>query len=170
MSEHPLKAENMFAWGLIVILFFLVATCCCERIPKAIEAGAEECIAVRRLKELPVITWSDASALQLEPCCALCLDDYAVDDKLRVLPCWHAFHQVCVDKWLIDQQKGATRACPVCKGNPIPVPSSSTLAPPRPVRGTVPPAPVPGRARRTSRVAPSPCEPCPGCPECHLSA
>ena len=42
--------------------------------------------------------------------CCICLDDLKVGDSMRRLPCLHAFHQECVDKWL---KNSAT--CPICK-------------------------------------------------------
>lgn len=32
--------------------------------------------------------------------CAICKDEYALDDKVKVLPCNHLFHGQCIDKWL----------------------------------------------------------------------
>ncbi|KER33795.1 hypothetical protein T265_00462 [Opisthorchis viverrini] len=42
--------------------------------------------------------------------CPICLEDYKEREKLRLLPCHHAFHINCIDPWLLRNR----RRCPVC--------------------------------------------------------
>ena len=67
-------------------------------------------------------------ASQLE--CAICLSQFEVGDRVRLLPCGHIFHLQEVDEWLIRQRKvvrvtvfsevmdyqpATVEQCPVCK-------------------------------------------------------
>lgn len=67
-------------------------------------------------------------ASQLE--CAICLSQFEVGDRVRLLPCGHIFHLQEVDEWLIRQRKvvcvtvfsevsqcqpAIAEQCPVCK-------------------------------------------------------
>ncbi|KAL5200288.1 hypothetical protein ABZP36_021491 [Zizania latifolia] len=45
--------------------------------------------------------------------CAVCLCEFDMDDKLRLLPtCGHAFHVPCIDAWLLSHS-----TCPLCRGS-----------------------------------------------------
>jgi RING-like zinc finger len=66
---------------------------------------------------------------QLE--CAICLEEFAKGDKVRVLPCEHIFHVDEIDDWLINRKKlvcllicclrlcqiNLGLQCPVCKAD-----------------------------------------------------
>ncbi|XP_051132380.1 uncharacterized protein LOC127252309 isoform X2 [Andrographis paniculata] len=56
--------------------------------------------------------------------CYICLSDYEEGDKLRVLPCNHDYHMLCIDKWL----KEVNRVCPVCRHNVCEVPGESSAS------------------------------------------
>lgn len=60
---------------------------------------------------LPTHAYRAASAGGREHAeCAVCLSDYEDGDMLRTLPCAHAFHRDCIDRWL-----GTNPACPLCR-------------------------------------------------------
>ena len=42
--------------------------------------------------------------------CVICLSKFELKSKIRPLPCNHAFHAKCVDKWL-----RTNRTCPICR-------------------------------------------------------
>ncbi|CAL8300508.1 unnamed protein product [Arctogadus glacialis] len=44
--------------------------------------------------------------------CAVCIEGYQPNDVVRILPCKHVFHKMCVDPWLNEHC-----TCPMCKLN-----------------------------------------------------
>ncbi|KAG9442642.1 hypothetical protein H6P81_018496 [Aristolochia fimbriata] len=65
------------------------------------------------VKDLPCFKFNPSSPFRnhMAETCTICLEDYKNGDILRVLPCQHEFHVVCVDPWLT---KWGT-FCPLCK-------------------------------------------------------
>jgi hypothetical protein len=43
-------------------------------------------------------------------CCSVCLQNYRLGEYKKILPCFHNFHESCIDQWLL--QNGS---CPICK-------------------------------------------------------
>ncbi|KAF3628662.1 RING-H2 finger protein ATL46 [Capsicum chacoense] len=62
---------------------------------------------------LPVFVYKEVVGPTKEPFdCAVCLCEFSVKDKLRLLPtCSHAFHINCIDTWLLTNS-----TCPLCRG------------------------------------------------------
>ncbi|CAN6214752.1 unnamed protein product [Urochloa humidicola] len=60
--------------------------------------------------------------------CAVCLCEFAGDDKLRLLPtCGHAFHVPCIDAWLLSHS-----TCPLCRGSILPAADAECSPPSSP--------------------------------------
>ena len=59
-----------------------------------------------QLQALPLSTYEGGRE---DPVCAVCMDDVEVGQRQRVLKCGHAYHQPCVDEWLLKK-----RVCPLC--------------------------------------------------------
>ena len=51
-----------------------------------------------------------AAGRPARPQCAICLEAYVAEEKVRSLPCGHLFHTACIDEWL----GGSSNLCPEC--------------------------------------------------------
>ncbi|KAI1731106.1 ring finger domain-containing protein [Ditylenchus destructor] len=87
----------------IVLFISLVIRLCRER-----RRLARKRLSKSNLKKIPTRKYKKGDR---EETCAICLEDFVEGDKLRILPCRHAYHCKCVDPWLTKNRK----VCPVCK-------------------------------------------------------
>jgi hypothetical protein len=60
---------------------------------------------------LPTVRAADCGVDQ----CAICIDDVGPDESLVLLPCNHAYHPMCVARWLVQGASGSKKhSCPLC--------------------------------------------------------
>ncbi|CAG8476745.1 4577_t:CDS:2 [Cetraspora pellucida] len=45
--------------------------------------------------------------------CPICLGEFESGEELRILPCHHQYHTMCIDPWLLD----ISSLCPMCKAD-----------------------------------------------------
>lgn len=60
--------------------------------------------------------------------CVICQEPFREGERLRVLPCNHAFHVGCIDRWLSgthSHNECFTAGCPTCKKRPSAKPSQT---------------------------------------------
>jgi hypothetical protein len=63
------------------------------------------------LERLPCFDYKAAEKGSSSVDCAVCLDNFKMGDKCRLLPnCGHSFHVQCIDSWLLQ-----TPICPICR-------------------------------------------------------
>lgn len=73
-----------------------------------------ECTGCLEKREL-VAKALDAAGGSSGESCAICAEEYAPGDVVRVLPCKHRMHVECIDRWLLKStDHSAPKGCPLC--------------------------------------------------------
>ncbi|XP_028569874.2 E3 ubiquitin-protein ligase RNF167-like [Podarcis muralis] len=65
----------------------------------------------RRRQGIRVKTFRRGDSYNL---CVICMADYEVGEKVKILPCSHAYHTTCINTWLLIQPRSG-KTCPICK-------------------------------------------------------
>lgn len=146
-------ALTLAAWILMVPML-LMASCCCPKWVAKYTGGRRKRITAEAINEaLGALPYSSAEQLYGgQPICAICLEDFAQESRVRMLPCNHIFHDECIDRWFLEKQPVLT--CPMCKQSvELVFPPEAPARPPGDEdaealveRGPVPPVP-PARGR-----------------------
>ncbi|KAK4472860.1 hypothetical protein MN116_004072 [Schistosoma mekongi] len=78
-----------------------------EQVSRRLTELAKKAVARMPIKTLHSGDWEITSDYQQ---CAICIEGFRTMDNIRILPCRHYFHKLCIDPWLLEQ-----RNCPMCK-------------------------------------------------------
>lgn len=76
------------------------------------------------------LEWVDVDDGFLSSCseCSVCFEEFAVGEKLRRMPCKHAFHNECLLEWMTRMDECPVCRAPVCEHKPD---GAEEEAPPR---------------------------------------
>lgn len=103
LSTYLLPFAVVIGVCFLIMLLFMIIKCIKDR-----RRNMRNRLSSRHLKHLIVKKFKKGDRYEV---CAICLDEYCDGEKLRILPCAHAYHTKCIDPWLTNNR----RNCPICK-------------------------------------------------------
>ncbi|CAG5130006.1 unnamed protein product, partial [Candidula unifasciata] len=131
-GHAEVNQKEYFGMGIFVAVFLLFCVICImvmlklkwrNRAERQLSIGNLTKRTIAKLKTRKYETHSKRGMhSSISDSCAICLEGFKDGQILRVLPCDHEFHSVCVDPWLEGHG-----TCPLCKSHiSVPVRDSSS--------------------------------------------
>uniref|UniRef100_A0A0A9Y8U8 RING-type domain-containing protein n=3 Tax=Lygus hesperus TaxID=30085 RepID=A0A0A9Y8U8_LYGHE len=123
-SPHPLLYYTLICNVLIFLLYMYISYLEVCRMIGAIEIHQDSTIYTATVTDEEIAscthtsTWRDLNATPstvhplpfiASKCCTICFDRYTGEDLVRILPCRHVYHVICIDRWLRRKP-----LCPTC--------------------------------------------------------
>ena len=76
-----------------------------EAVWKKIDADGDGNLTAEELAKLPTHQWSEGPiAADADEECCLCMEAFAGEDEVLLLPCGHYFHKPCIDRWFATKR------------------------------------------------------------------
>ncbi|GAC94224.1 zinc finger containing protein [Pseudozyma hubeiensis SY62] len=113
--NHPLLTSNPTTAGrdLMMLMDLLSTMQAMQHKPSTVtqrEIDASELLKVKG-SQVPIMVRDGKVTENMAERCLVCLEDWQDDDDCRVLACRHAFHTLCVDRWMTS----SSNTCPMCR-------------------------------------------------------